>query len=681
LALLLIACGGDDGPGPDGGDDAGTDAEPDATTGPADLPAPPTDLAFSCPDGFRSVAHASGATVCDPWPEGGRAACTGDAIHVPGTPGCAPVGVPCPSGDFAVDLPTTGNVWYVLASAPDGGDGSASAPFDTIGDGVARAAAGDTVAIGKGRYDESVRLTRSVILRGACAAETTLTVSAGGAPVEGAIVVSGTDVEVRDLMVDDPETVGARITLGGAATFEGIVIRGATGTGLAAEAGGSLVARRIAVRDGRPLASGSTGRGLNVQSGGQISLTEAEVADNLDVGIFVLGDGSSVTLDHASIHGTETQPSDRRWGIGAGAQDGATITAVASAFEDNREIGVAANDGDASISLTDCVVRGTRPRERDEEAGRGINMAGAASGILTRVLIEDNHDVGVALIRGAALTIEDVVVSRVRAAPGSPLMGRGVDLQLGASLTGSRLIVHDVVDGGFDAFDPDTLIELEDVVVRDVAPNAEMKFGRGLSAELGAIVRMSRARFERQHDLAFFGSASTLELTDITVADIESDVSNRRAGRAVGAQDGATVTLERALFERTREVALSAHHAGTSITGLNVTIRDVRERACAVDTCSDNPGGMGLGATDAATIVLTDFEIADVPLCGAQVAVGGAVDLHRGLIRGCGIGACIQVPGYDPTRLQDDVRYVDNGTNLDTAELPVLDPSESHITF
>jgi hypothetical protein len=38
------------------------------------------------------------------------------------------------------------------------------------------------------------------------------------------------------------------------------------------------------------------------------------------------------------------------------------------------------------------------------------------------------------------------------------------------------------------------------------------------------------------------------------------------------------------------------------------------------------------------------------------------------------IGACVQVDGYDLTRLSDEVEFRDNESNLDTTSLPVITP-------
>ena len=48
------------------------------------------------------------------------------------------------------------------------------------------------------------------------------------------------------------------------------------------------------------------------------------------------------------------------------------------------------------------------------------------------------------------------------------------------------------------------------------------------------------------------------------------------------------------------------------------------------------------------------------------------LDLAEGVISGAAIGACVQSDGYDLGRLS--VEYRDNGTNLDTTELPVPPP-------
>jgi hypothetical protein len=70
----------------------------------------------------------------------------------------------------------------------------------------------------------------------------------------------------------------------------------------------------------------------------------------------------------------------------------------------------------------------------------------------------------------------------------------------------------------------------------------------------------------------------------------------------------------------------------------------------------------------------TDFRIARNALCGVQVARGGEMDLHHGVVSNHRVGANVQDPTFDPNRLGDDVRYLDNETILDAQSLPVPEP-------
>lgn len=180
----LLACG--EGPGsPDA--DAGTDADdagpavspPDIPWLAEGMPAIAAPMLTPCPEGWHEVVEEGPpggvATVtCDPFgddPTSEPDTCPDGWAHFAGDPGCAPVGAPCPAGDFPEGLPTDAEVLYVLSSAPPGGDGSQGAPLSTIDAALSAASPGTVIAIGKGDYGEPVRVYRGVTLWGACAAQ------------------------------------------------------------------------------------------------------------------------------------------------------------------------------------------------------------------------------------------------------------------------------------------------------------------------------------------------------------------------------------------------------------------------------------------------------------------------------------------------------------------------------
>jgi len=98
---------------------------------------------------------------------------------------------------------------------------------------------------------------------------------------------------------------------------------------------------------------------------------------------------------------------------------------------------------------------------------------------------------------------------------------------------------------------------------------------------------------------------------------------------------------------------------------------------CEQTTCAGYGAGMGLGAYEGATMNVGSFEVADASVCGVHVAGGSSLDLAEGEVRDCTLGACVQVDGYDVSRLTDGVAYRDNGTNLDSTTLPTPDPADN----
>jgi len=81
--------------------------------------------------------------------------------------------------------------------------------------------------------------------------------------------------------------------------------------------------------------------------------------------------------------------------------------------------------------------------------------------------------------------------------------------------------------------------------------------------------------------------------------------------------------------------------------------------------------GSGVVVMDGASLTMTDFVIQRAALCGLHIAEGGEMDVMNGEVSSSTIGACVSDPDYDVDRLRSEVRYSDNGNNLDTRGLPV----------
>jgi hypothetical protein len=826
LATLAGACG-NGSPGTDAGDAADPDDGGFDTPTPPAPPAPP--VLTPCPDGWVEVPpeEPGGLTTCDPWPDGGPAVLTPcpedwreatdpdtghvtcdpwpetgsevciaiDEAHFPGGPGCSRIGTACPPDDrWATDLPEDRPIRYVLADAPAGGDGTRTAPFGTIREAMTGASSGTIVALSKGTFDEVVVIPSGVTLWGACVAETLV---ASSAPAEdaGTLNVWGRDVEVRnlrvsgrrpgiwasgrsrtarveDVVIDGATFIGWLVAFAAEVEGRGVVVRDtrsrerdrALGRGLEVLEGGAVVVRRglfagnrsvaiaafdpgtsitledVAVRDTRSQESDRTlGRGLNVQLGASAVVRRALFERNRDTAVMASRAGTSLTLEDVVVRDTESRENDLEGGCGLGVQDGTVVVVRRGLFERNREAAILANGAGTSITLEDVVVRDTGGRTGDVASGHGLDLQNGATAVARRALFERNCDVAVMVSRaGASVSLEDVVVRDTRSREGDRAFGRGLEVQDGAaaevrralfernrdvaimvSRAGASVSLEDVVvrdtesresdlragsglavqDGAtaevrralfernrevaVSAAGTDTSLTLEDVALRNTrSREGDRAFGRGLALQDGATAEVRRALFERNREVAVSasGTATSLTLEDVALRDTDSRESDLVFGRGLSVQFGVTAVVRRALFERNREVAVSAAGTDTSLTLEDVAVRDTRSRE------RDGLCGSGAAALAGAHVEIRRFLVTHSDLCGIQLArgvnpetgrffeIGGMMDLSDGVVSHNTVcGANVQTPGFDLRRLQNRVRWHDNGIDLDTREMPVPD--------
>jgi hypothetical protein len=716
----------DGGGEPDGGGDERVPAAPEipwlSPDGTVALDIAPPELT-PCPPGHRPVSDPGGVVTCDPYPEGGPAACPEGLAHFPGEPGCAPIGSPCPAGDFPDDLPP-GTV-HVLAGAA-GGDGSRDLPYGRIADALGGAAAGSTIAVGRGRYDELVTVTGDVTLRGACVAGTTLQATASD-PQESVLEVRGAAVVVRDLTIADSPRGAARATgAGSELTLEGVVISGCEVAAVYGARGAALTARTVVVRDTRARASdGMLGRGLGVESGATAAVSRVLFEGNRDAGVSVLGPRSSVELSDVVVRDTESRASDGGGGRGLSVQGEGRAEVRRALFERNREIGIYVSNAGTTAELIDVVVRATRGRAGDAGGGRGLVVQSGATVAASRMVLEQNRDVAVSVAHaGTVLMLTDAVVRDTEGQVSDGTFGRALGVQSGARAVVIRAVLERNHELGVYAADAGTRVELTDLVVRDTeSQTSDGTSGRGLAAQDGAAVVVQRALFERNRDLgiAAAGPGTSAELADVLVRDTAARASDGGFGRGLAAQEGATLLVSRALIERNHDVGISVHQPGTTAELTDVVVRDTesqpsdglggrglgvqigaavtvsraileRNRELGVyasdsatvrltdvavrDTAAaaDRFGGIGAGSYGEATVVLERFVVSGSALAGVQLARGGTIDLSEGEVSRNLIGANVQTEGYDLTRLMDRVRYRDNGRDLAADALPVPAP-------
>jgi len=736
-ALFVIACMGcGDGDGTDAGTvDAMADAGSLVT--PPDIPwladgAPPVELPTltPCPAEWREVADGDVPT-CDPYPGVGPETCGAGEVHFPGEAGCAPVGDPCPPGPFATTLPSAGTIVYVDAAAAPGGDGTLASPYASLASVPwISLASGDTVALGKGTYEGSLPLDAGVSVIGACAGETILTGVAG--PIQAVITVtsSGEPASIRNVTVADAPQAGVRLSDGRALSLTGVVIERARRFGVLAEDRDTrLTFEDVVVRETLS-EGGGFGRGIYLYSGAHLDASRLVLARNHETGMLMSDSGTEAVLVDTVVHETLALESDGSGGSGIDIYEGARLEATRLLVAANHQIGVFAKDVDTEVTLTDVIVRDTSP-VRGGMMGRGINVQDGARLEATRALVSGNSEMGVfAAGVGVVVVLDDSIVRGTMAREADGLGGRGINAQEGGRLEASRVLVEQNTEVGVFAVHAGTEVVLADVVVRDTQPRpSDGTAGRGLYAETGARIEASRLWVERNRDVGVFLASEGTEalLTDVVVRDTEPEASGT-GGRGISAQAGARLTASRLLVSNSRECGVFTGETGASITLMDTVVRDTRAQestgaygyglmaqdgaeisadrivvrdvlgagvssvigaiirlrdasilSVGASMCDCPSSGFGYAAAaTGGTLELSRFEIRDAAICGLFVADAPSIlapapmlDAMSGTVSGSRIGACVQADGYDSSRLSDDVAYVDNETNFDSTSLPV----------
>ncbi|RLB59493.1 MAG: hypothetical protein DRI90_15325 [Deltaproteobacteria bacterium] len=435
--------------------------------------------------------------------------CPPGLMAVPGEDSCRDV-MECGSGTWG-DLPVDGTTQYVDGSYAGGdGDGSEAKPWPTVGQAVAAAAPGALIAVAAGSYSEDVLIQhKPVRLWGRCPEQVAIEATGqsvgpcpptalcildgadgtevGGIAIRGAgigILLSGSEnVLVDRVRLHDNATRGidAENTLGPTSMdLRGSLIEQNREAGLLV-LGAYAVVDASVVRANLPRAADmETGRGLNIQSDcasvpagaecnlgarSNVTLTRSLIEQNHDMGIYVLD--SDVTMDASVVRATLPQVVDQEYGLGVllrpqwsetpnGLQcDPATrSTAVVtrSLIEQNHDFGLVVSGSD--LTLDASVVRATLPAASDQMGGRGVSIrihcaatstglkcdpAVRASAIVTRSLIEQNHQNGL-VVTGSDAIVDATVVRATWPQASNQVGGHGMVFKLACHDVSGELV-------------------------------------------------------------------------------------------------------------------------------------------------------------------------------------------------------------------------------------------------
>lgn len=378
---------------------------------------------------------------------------------------------------------------------------------------------------------------------------------------------------------------------------------------------------------------------------------------------------------------------------------GAGIAAFMGSRVDAEDVSIRYATGDAGVTIADgssLVARRLEVREARglllglaasttaeiEDAWFGQTVDGpdleeilrvstGASLRVTRGVFESDQG-QISVLSDSDVSLEDFVL---RGPPASPVIDEPPLFALGGTeVTIDRAWITGMHVAGIIAGEPGTRLIARDLVVSDVRGSPVSSGGYGIIVTVGASGSLERAFVERavRAGVLVTGAGSSLTATDLRVRDTRP-AQDGFLGRGLQVQLGAALDAARVDVADVREAGIIVS-GPSSATLTDLTIARVTERACAsmgVPGCDD--AGIGLATYLGASVSVERFRVSQTALCGFQLAVGGELDLTDGEVFDNPVGVNVQAEGYDLGRLTTNVRYHDNGVNLDSEGLAIPD--------
>lgn len=590
------------------------------------VPEPPA-LAVPCNAGW-SRGPSGECRPLDP-----RECTSGTAF--PGDVACGPVGLECPSGRFAPDLPAEAEVIYVDPEVA-GGDGSSpgEAISDISGLDLDALSDGTILAFSKGTHVVTATVTKRLVFRGACAEETTL-IGSGAQSALFELEGGSAGLTLRDLTIGEGAFIGIIDTTGALIDIESVVFDGPPRAlslgGLTAvelrrvgfrncslamylESRASVVAEQVTFVGCRSAVAQNGESVVNLTSclgaaSGEtrepyVFVTDASRATIDDCAFFDIdadvvrgaGQGSDVVMREVFVTGGRE--------AGLRAIVGARIDAVELFVSDRDTIGLDAVNEGSRIKVTDGTIVGSGL------AGVRARLGGSVE--ILDSLVARNRSVGL-LAEGSAadLNAERVVVYETRS-DASGQGGAGLTIRDGASAELTNVDLRRNRSFGIRVDGEGSELDATRVVIAETSPEERSeRLGRGLNVQNGATAVVREADIVANHELAVFIGRAGLELADSIIRETQAQLRESIGGRGLHVVSGSEVFATRVAVIDNREAGIFVSRSTGSIT--NALVRGTQP------TAADDSFGTGLLIQDSDGLTLEDVAVLDNHSDGIRV--------------------------------------------------------------
>jgi len=442
---------------------------------------------------------------------------------------------------------------------------------------------------------------------------------------EGAHIVA-TDVIVSETVGDARVTYPSAVQVVAPATIEMERVYVLRNAGVGIEASGSGAVARVrdcVVREiGAPAEADPAS--VYVTSGAVVELDGVRLERGRVYGVLAEGRGSQVRI-HSTIISQFALGPDPSHGAGIRAAEAAVI-ADHVLIDDVARTGVTALGTSARVELTESVVRTVRPSARGTDGIGIVAMAGAQFALRWTVLTNIPQTAIFAVGARSVVAMDDSVVRHGRAL-GDGTLGRGANIESGASATFRRVLMDDNDEGGIFVKGEGSMARVEDSVVRgNVASQVGFR-GRGVGVERGGRVEIVRSLIDDNRDIGVvgFGAGTTVQIENSAVRGTRS-AAEGTGGAAVVVATSARLEARGLFAGDNRDIGIAAIGFLTEAALSDVWIEQV----------SPTTRGFGLGimALDGASMVLERVVVrrATAAALGSISQVVGGTVAHQSTV-------------------------------------------------
>lgn len=210
-------------------------------------------------------------------------------------------------------------------------------------------------------------------------------------------------------------------------------------------------------------------------------------------------------------------------------------------------------------------------------AGGGVAVLDGGTLSAKRVWFDQVTAMGAYAV-GSTLQLQDVVIAQVQP-DATGMLGRGINAGNGATVTLTHVRIAQCRDHGLYLGGPGSKLKATELAVDFTKPRqAKGDFGRGIGVEAGAAATFDHLRLagNAHSGLYVHGAATAVTVSNARVSGTQGNPAMASGGTGIFVKAGAQATIDRAVLAGNRESGLTAEGQGTVVQATVLAVSDTQ---------------------------------------------------------------------------------------------------------